>query len=165
MGKPALPLAIEPSDTAVIEGLLALNNAHAEALSLLDLASFRHLVGQAFHACRVGGNDAFMLTFDQTARYESPNFLWFRERSPKFVYVDRICVSPSARGRGLARQLYEGLFERAGRAGHRTIVCEVNIDPPNPGSDAFHAALGFAEVGRAAIHGGSKTVRYLARML
>ena len=36
---------------------------------------------------------------------------------------------------------------------------------PNPASDAFHAAQGFAEVGQAAIHQGSKTVRYLARAL
>jgi hypothetical protein len=45
------------------------------------------------------------------------------------------------------------------------VVCEVNSDPPNPASDAFHAAMEFSEVGRAAIHHGSKTVRYLARVL
>jgi len=39
------------------------------------------------------------------------------------------------------------------------------VDPPNPASDAFHAAHGFSEVGRSAIHGGSKTVRYLSRAL
>ena len=31
--------------------------------------------------------------------------------------------------------------------------------------DAFHLALGFEEVGSAAIHGGAKTVRYLRRAL
>jgi uncharacterized protein len=41
----------------------------------------------------------------------------------------------------------------------------VNSDPPNPASDAFHAALGFEVVGEAAIHDGAKTVRYLARRL
>ena len=49
--------------------------------------------------------------------------------------------------------------------GHERVVCEVNREPPNPASDAFHATLGFSEVGAAAIHGGSKTVRYLAREL
>ncbi len=165
MSEPLLQQAIELDDAASVENLLVLNNAHAEELSLLDTASFRYLVTQAFHACRIGENDAFMLTFDQSARYDSPNFLWFRERYPEFVYVDRICVSSSARGRGLARQLYERLFDQARRAGHRIIVCEVNIDPPNPGSDAFHAALGFQEVGSAAIFGGKKTVRYLERRL
>jgi len=63
------------------------------------------------------------------------------------------------------RSLYAELFERAQSAGHQTVVCEVNSDPPNPGSDAFHARLGFVEVGTAQIHGGRKTVRYLARSL
>jgi hypothetical protein len=45
------------------------------------------------------------------------------------------------------------------------VVCEVNADPPNPASDAFHAALGFAAVGSAANHGGGKTVRYFCREL
>lgn len=154
---------IDRDDGTWVECLLALNNAHAAELSLLDAARFRHLVAEAFYACRIGMGDAFMLTFDETADYDSPNFLWFRERYPRFVYVDRICVSPQARGRGLARRLYDALFARARRAGHDVIVCEVNIAPPNPGSDAFHAALGFSEVGSAAIHGGEKTVRYLAR--
>jgi predicted GNAT superfamily acetyltransferase len=52
----------------------------------------------------------------------------------------------------------------AGR-GHTHIACEVNVDPPNPTSDAFHAALGFVEIGCASIHDGSKSVRYLERTL
>ncbi len=43
--------------------------------------------------------------------------------------------------------------------------CEVNLEPPNPVSDAFHEALGFTEVGRAAIHDGKKLVRYLVKMI
>jgi predicted GNAT superfamily acetyltransferase len=39
----------------------------------------------------------------------------------------------------------------------------VNSQPPNPISDAFHAAQGFTEVGTAVIEGGAKTVRYLLR--
>jgi predicted GNAT superfamily acetyltransferase len=159
------PLPIDLDDPVLVDRLLELNNAHATELSLLDGPEFRHLVDETFYACRIGDADAFMLTFDQTASYDSPNFLWFRERYPRFTYVDRICVAPTARGRGLARRLYDALFERARDAGHDVIVCEVNIDPPNPGSDAFHAALGFVEVGRAAIYDGAKTVRYLARAL
>jgi predicted GNAT superfamily acetyltransferase len=107
----------------------------------------------------------FLLAFDQDARYDSPNFLWFRARYPRFVYVDRIVVASSARGRGHARRLYDDLFEHARRAGQERVVCEVNTIPPNPESDALHAALGFVEVGTATIHGGSKTVRYLERRL
>ena len=150
-------------DEALGRGLLALNNAHAQELSWLEAERLEYLIGQAFLARRIGRLDAFMLAFDQDARYDSPNFIWFRARYPRFVYVDRIVVAPTARGRGCARRLYDDLSEHAVRAGHDRIVCEVNKTPPNPASDAFHAALGFVEVGTASVHGGSRTVRYLSR--
>jgi predicted GNAT superfamily acetyltransferase len=144
---------------------LALNNAHATELSWLGAARLAELTRRAFYARRVGNIDAFLLAFDQDADYDSPNFLWFRDRRPHFIYVDRIVVAPEARGRGLARRLYDDLFVEARRAGHHQVVCEVNTEPPNPASDAFHLALGFEEIGGAAIHGGAKTVRYLRRGL
>jgi predicted GNAT superfamily acetyltransferase len=150
-------------DEALGKALLALNNAHAQELSWLEAKRLEYLIGEAFLARRIGRLDAFLLAFDQDARYDSPNFIWFRARYPRFVYVDRIVVAPSARGRGCARRLYDDLFEHAVCAGHDRIVCEVNKTPPNPASDAFHAALGFVEVGTASVHGGSRTVRYLSR--
>lgn len=157
--------AILPMTAAVEPAILALNNAHAAELSWLEPERLSFLVGEAFLARRIGAVDAFLLTFDQDAAYDSPNFLWFRQRYPRFVYVDRIAVAPSARGRGLARRLYTHLFEHVAMAGHDLVTCEVNSDPPNPASDAFHAALGFAEVGQASIHGGAKSVRYFARRM
>ncbi|RBM07726.1 GNAT family N-acetyltransferase [Novacetimonas cocois] len=148
--------ATDPS----IGDLLTLNNDHETELSRLDADRFRHLLQTSFLARHIGGA-AFVLAFDQDAGYDSPNFLWFRERFARFVYVDRIVVSPHARGRGYARRLYMDLFAHAARAGHSHVVCEVNLNPPNPASDAFHAALGFREVGCGVIHGGAKTVRYL----
>lgn len=157
--------AILPLTAAVEPAILALNNAHAAELSWLEPERLSVLIGEAFLARRIGAVDAFLLTFDQDAAYDSPNFLWFRDRYPRFVYVDRIAVAPSARGRGLARRLYLDLFEHVARAGHDLVVCEVNSEPPNPASDAFHAALGFDEVGQASIHGGAKSVRYFARRM
>ena len=156
---------IEPITRAAEPAVLALNNAHAEELSWLEAARLSELVARAFHARRIGDIEAFLLAFDQDADYDSPNFLWFRTRYPRFVYVDRIAVAASARGRGHARKLYDDLFATARAAGFGIVVCEVNADPPNPASDAFHAALGFSEVGQAAIHDGKKTVRYFARSL
>ena len=159
--------ASELGDAAAPLGsaILALNNANVQELSWLDPARLQRLVAGAFLARRIGCLDAFLLAFDQDAPYDSPNFLWFRARYRRFVYIDRIAVAPSARGRGLARRLYDDLFAETYRRGHAHVVCEVNLEPPNPASDAFHAALGFVEVGRASIHDNRKTVRYLQRTL
>ena len=155
---------IEPLD-ADDAATLALNNAHATELSFLEPPRFARLVRSAFLARRIGEIEALLIAFDQDADYDSPNFLWFRERYPRFVYVDRIVVAPAQRGRSLARWLYDDLFGEARRRGHDQIVCEVNTEPPNPASDAFHARLGFVEVGRAVLPGGAKAVRYLRRAL
>lgn len=145
--------------------MLALNNAHATELSWLDSARLTLLLDQAFYVRRIGMLEAFLLAFDERADYASPNYLWFRARYSRFIYVDRIVVSPAARRRGYARRLYADLFGRVVAFGHGLVVCEVNSDPPNPASDAFHAALGFAEVGAALLPCGDKTVRYLALSL
>ncbi len=134
-------------------------------MSWLEPERLQHLVAQAFAARRIGTVDAFLLAFDQDATYDGTNFLWFRARYPRFVYVDRIVVAAAARGRGHARRLYDDMFNRAVEAGHDRVVCEVNIQPPNPASDAFHAALGFVEVGTADVYDGSRTVRYLSKAL
>jgi predicted GNAT superfamily acetyltransferase len=160
--RPVEPL---PISADLEPAVLALNNAHAVELSWLEPRRLAALLRQAFHARRLGAVDAFLLALDERASYDSPNYRWFRERHARFVYVDRVVVTPASRGRGYARRLYDDLFRHASAAGHDLIVCEVNSDPPNPASDAFHTALGFAEVGQASVHGGGKTVRYLARRL
>src|SRR4051812_12139161 len=99
--------------TSLGKTLLMLNNEHARELSWLEPERLRRLVEQAFLARRIGNLDAFLLAFDQDAKYDSPNFLWFRTRYPRFVYVDRIVVASSARGRGHARRLYDDLFKQA----------------------------------------------------
>lgn len=159
---PAVISPVAPEDEAAI---LALNNEHAAELSWLEPERLSFLLGEAFYARRIGDLEAFIMTFDQDAGYDSPNFLWFCERYPRFVYVDRVVVAAQARGRGHARRLYQDLFDHVAAAGHTLVTCEVNIDPPNPASDAFHAALGFAEVGDAVIHGGKKAVRYYVRQI
>jgi predicted GNAT superfamily acetyltransferase len=122
------------------------------------------ILDAAFYARLAPPERGFLIAFDQDADYRSPNFLWFKERLSRFVYVDRIAVAEAARGRGIARRLYRDLFATSRDAGHEHIVCEVNVDPPNRVSDAFHARLGFSEIGRATIADG-KVVRYLGTAL
>ena len=152
-----------PSDHAAI---LALNQAHETHTSPLDATALTALIHSAFTALVVDhGQTAMLIALDQHATYRSPNFLWFRERLARFVYIDRIIVAATGRGQGWGSRLYAALFTNMTQAAHTQAVCEVDIDPPNPASDAFHAALGFTEIGRAILPDRRKTVRYLARDL
>lgn len=165
---PMLPIIqpIDPKDKSdLFQRLFDLNNQHAIELSWLDEGRFRHLLSQAFYRCHIGNGAGFLLAFDQSANYDSSNFLYFRNRFSKFIYVDRIVIGQEARGKGYARAFYEDLFACARKAGHDQILCEVNINPPNPGSDAFRAEMGFSEVGQATTLDGKKTVRYMRRSL
>ena len=142
--------------------LHALNKANEVELSPLTEAGVAALVAAATYA-RQTESGAFLIAFDQDGDYDSPNFLWFRERYDRFLYVDRIAVAETHRRRGLAAALYDDLFAFAATRGEARIVCEVNSDPPNPGSDAFHAARGFVVVGEARLEDRGKSVRYLAK--
>ena len=145
--------------------LLALNAASKTETSELDADGLRDLLAASWQALAIGEGDALLIALDQDSAYASPNFQWFKARHARFAYVDRIIVAEAARGRGLARRLYEHLFDLARTEEHDRIGCEVNLIPPNPGSDAFHAKLGFQEVGQAVLNGGPKTVRYMEKSL
>ena len=156
------PRPIERSDLAWIH---ALNRQHEVELSPLAMPSLADLVNLATYGRVIGNQAAFLLAFDQAAAHDSANFLWFRKRLARFVYVDRIAVAQAHRGRGHARALYEDLFTFAHTNGSQAVVCEVNTEPPNPGSEAFHAALGFEEIGRAHLPDQRKSVVYLKKQL
>ncbi|MTI17846.1 GNAT family N-acetyltransferase [Rhodobacteraceae bacterium RKSG542] len=151
--------SFKPSDTPWAH---ALNQDHVVELSSLTPEQLEHMVAEAAYAQICGDTDGFLLVFDDRANYSSPNFLWFKQRYGRFFYIDRIVVSPEARGKGVAKALYDDLFAFAKAKGVERVVCEVNSDPPNPASDQFHAALGFKPVGTAELEGKGKTVTYLA---
>lgn len=154
---------LAPIAAADLAAVLALNNRFARETSELTRDDLAALLDAAFFARRIGSApDAFLIAFDQDAAYASPNFTWFKARYERFVYVDRVVVAPHARRRGLARACYEALFAAAAAAGQTRVGCEVNVEPVNPDSDAFHAALGFEPLARRALANG-KTVRYLMK--
>ena len=152
-----------PLDGAAI---LALNNANSEETSVLDETGMEALLRDAFYARGIeDGKTAFLVAFDHKAPYVNPNFNWFKEQRESFIYIDRVIVAQGSRGRGLGRKLYRDLFAAATQAGHDRVVCEVNINPPNLASEAFHATMGFLSIGEATIHNGRKTVRYFEKIL
>jgi predicted GNAT superfamily acetyltransferase len=142
--------------------MLALNNESAVETSLLNIVSLQQLVASSFYVRIAGQMDGFCIALDQDAKYQNPNFEWFRRKYRRFVYIDRIVVAARARGQGIAREMYSDLKLASKNADRSLIGCEINIDPPNLASDRFHEAFGFVEVGRAFLADRAKTVRYLA---
>jgi predicted GNAT superfamily acetyltransferase len=148
-----------------IDTLLALSNAQEREVGHITKAGLEELIGLSFRTRMSLARDAFLIALADKAPAVAPNYRWFAERYESFVYVDRVVVAEAARRKGLARLLYLDVFDAAERARYEHICCEVNADPPNPVSDAFHAALGFSEVGRAFLPDRGKEVRYLTRMV
>jgi uncharacterized protein len=146
----------------VLDHILALNALHEVETSPLTHAKLIKMLSEAFHRETADdGRDGYLISFDQDADYDSVNFHWFKAHYPKFVYIDRVVVAAHARGRGIARRFYEALFDQARTVNHNYVVCEINLEPPNPGSMAFHTALGFVEVGQGMVSAG-KCVSYQA---
>jgi len=152
---------IRPAEATDLDAILALNAAALVETGPLDEAGLARLLAEAFRASIAAPADGFLIALDQASRIEGPNFAWFKARHARFVYVDRVVVAAAARGQGIGQALYRDLIAAARAAGHTLIGGEVNLDPPNPVSDAFHAGFGFAEVGRAHLPDRGKTVRYL----
>ncbi|MDJ0922347.1 MAG: GNAT family N-acetyltransferase [Henriciella sp.] len=102
-----------------------------------------------------------------TKDYPSANLRWFEARLAReggdVIYVDRIAVSDCARGRRLGEKLYQAAFSAFAHRGE--IGCEVNIEPPNPGSHRFHQRLGFKQIGERSYDEGRKSVAYYVRAL
>jgi len=160
--------------------LVALNHAAVPAVNDIDLAEMAGLVGDARVAAGVVDPAhpdvvlGFVLALPPGLGYASENYRWFSERAAEragertgatggFVYVDRIVVAEGNRGAGIGVLLYDAVFDAARADGAAEVFCEVNVEPPNPGSLVFHGRLGFAEVGRQATKGGSVVVALLAR--
>lgn len=153
---------LRPPGADDLAAMLALNNRHSVETSVLSLPTLQSLIASSFFTKVAGTVEAFCIALDQDARYDNPNFRWFCQRFRRFIYIDRVIVADGARGRGLARAMYEDLTSIARGAGHDMLCCEVNIEPPNLTSERFHEAFGFLEVGRADLSGPEKTVQYLS---
>ncbi|RFA15965.1 hypothetical protein B7R22_04980 [Subtercola boreus] len=162
----ALTRAVRTDDLPV---LLAMNNDAVPAVNHLDEEGLEALVALSHRAVAVA-DDAdpatpvgFALALLTGAAYESENYRWFEARSRSFLYVDRIVVGGRARGQGLGQVLYDDLFAVARAAGCAEMFCEVNIEPPNPGSLVFHSRLGFKQLDTQQTKGGSVVVSLLGR--
>lgn len=143
---------ITDDDVATV---LDLNDRDVELLAPLDAGRLEQLRGWADRVDVIdvgepggGGPVAgFVVTFRAGTAYDSENYRWFVERfGDDFYYLDRIVIGAEFRRRGLGRLVYDTLEEVARQVGRMAL--EVNVDPPNDGSLAFHLGRGYVELGR-----------------
>jgi uncharacterized protein len=141
---------LRPIDEADVPAVLALNHRFVDLLSPLDAERLLWLVGLSDHADVVEVDErivGFVVTMAPGSDYNSENYRWHARRyDDRFYYLDRIVIAEDMTRRGLAGFVYDAMEDVARGFGRMTL--EVNIDPPNHGSLAFHERRGYVEVGR-----------------
>ena len=133
--------------------VLEINNANTPAVSELTMDELESDLRNSLHALAIDNEQgevcAFCITFDPDAPDAGANHRWFADRYESFVYLDRIAIDSNHQSRGLGALLYQSVERHMlDSAEHSLLCCEVNLEPPNPGSLRFHQRIGFTEVGR-----------------
>jgi predicted GNAT superfamily acetyltransferase len=144
--------------------LLALNEESEQELSELDMQRLEYILSLAHRTLVVEGEGeiaAFAIAIAPGADYDSRNYLWFGERYEQFLYLDRIAVAAPHRRNGFGARIYDAMEDSA--VPFRRMVCDVNVDPPNDVSLAFHKARGYRELGR--LQHSKKAVMLLGKEL
>jgi len=141
---------IEIADLARV---LEINNANTPGVSKLTLSELEMDLSNSLHALAIdnelGEVCAFCITFAPDSPDAGSNHQWFAERYESFVYLDRIAIDSNDQNRGLGALLYQSIEQHMlNSAEHSLLCCEVNLEPPNPGSLRFHHRIGFTEVGQ-----------------
>lgn len=159
-----MPVDIRPYTPADLDALVAVNDGAYPAVPITPADELAQLIAMSRVALVVddGAVAGFVVALAPGQPYASENYTWFSARSNDFLYVDRIVLAPRLQGQGVGPRLYAAVAEAARADGATEIDCEVNVRPANPGSLAFHARLGFVEVGRQETKGGTTEVALLA---
>jgi predicted GNAT superfamily acetyltransferase len=150
---PAEPdVVIRPVESLDVDRILEINQANVPEVGSVDAERMAYLVDESPIALVVdvdGEIVGFCLVLPADSDYDSVNYRWFTERFDDFLYLDRVAFTAEAQGRGLGTLLYaevDRLMVERGEASH--LALEVNVEPPNEPSLAFHARRGFVEVGQ-----------------
>jgi hypothetical protein len=156
---------LRPIEDDDVPAVLRLNERNVELLAPMDRRRLDQLTAWALRADVIdvdGAAAGFVITFGPGTAYDSPNYQWFSDHyRGDFHYLDRIVLDDRFRRLGLGTAVYDQLEREAASVGRMAL--EVNVEPPNPASLAFHAGRGYVEVGRLGQPG--KTVMLLAKDL
>ncbi|MFA9429878.1 GNAT family N-acetyltransferase [Egicoccus sp. AB-alg2] len=159
-------MEIRPLQPADLAAVLALNTAEVPNVGPLTATTLAELVALSelsLVAVDDDGLAGMLVAFAPGAPYGSPNYGFFERRGTNHLYVDRVAVAAHARRRGVASAIYDAVEAHARTTGRAEVTCEVNLEPRNDVSLAFHAARGFVEVGQQAV--GEHRVSLLAKPL
>ena len=146
-----LPIVMRPAQREHLPAIRAINAESVPGVSLLTARDLNRITEAASIVVVALLNESvagYSVGYAADAAYAGEEFQWFLCRGRDFLYVDQIAVAVSHRSRGIGAALYQELAQFAERNQLRSLVCEVNVEPPNPRSMAFHARQGFDEVGR-----------------
>ena len=157
-------------EIADLPRVLEINNANTPGVSELTFAELESDLNNSLHALAIvneqGEVCAFCITFDPNAPDAGVNHRWFAERYKSFVYLDRIAIDSNHQNRGLGALLYHAVEQHMlNSAEHSLLCCEVNLEPPNPGSLRFHQRIGFIEVGQTIPEYANYRVSYLSKSI
>lgn len=156
---------ITPDDLHWLHDLNEACTPEVGSVTLSRLTSLLEMAALAAFIEEDGEPLGAMLVLTPDSAYDSPYFLWFKERFEGFLYLDRIMVSEAARGLGVGKALHKAFFDFAIAQKAARLACDVNLLPPNPVSLAFHKASGFEVVGRLDSNGGAKAVQMMVKEL
>jgi predicted GNAT superfamily acetyltransferase len=152
-----MSLEISPLEDANI--LLALNNAAVPDVGELSTHKARWLVDHCVLpglATLDGQAAGMVVVLNDTCGYDSDFYRWFTDRYENFLYIDRVVVTAWARGRGLAKQIYQTIEQVANEKG-MAIAADVYSEPPNTVSLNMHRTMGFEAIGTQYIPAKQKT--------
>ena len=161
--------AVRDIEIADLARVLEINNANTPGVSELTFAELELDLHSSLHALAIdnelGEVCAFCITFDPDAPDAGDNHRWFAERYKSFVYLDRIAIDSNHQNRGLGALLYQAVERQMiASAEHSLLCCEVNLEPPNPGSLRFHQRIGFSECGVESSEPGYAVI-YMKKLL
>ncbi len=149
--------SIRSADPTDIPGIVDINTAGRPGVSPLTLETTAATLAAAPYVVvaeldgRVAG---YMIGYTAGDVCEGDEFAWFQARMPPFLYIDQIAVAPQARRMRVGARLYAHAAAHARALAIPALVCDINLDPPNPTSLRFHVRLGFQEVGVITTHDG-----------